>query len=154
MDNYYIVVKKVEPILAATVRDVIPSYPEHWPLQEELESFLALHQIKPQGSFFTIYYSNEPDIDTEVCEPLVSSIPEDPKIKEHQLPGVEMMATVVHNGPFISISEAYKAILMWIEANDYQIIGPAREIYLKPAANGSQTDSETVTGIQFPIGKS
>jgi effector-binding domain-containing protein len=153
MDNYDIVVKKVEPILAATVRDIIPSYPEQGHLWEELETFLAHHQIKPQGSCFTIYYSDEPDIDTEVCEPLASSIPEDSRIKERQLPGVEMMATVVHNGPFISISEAYKAILMWIDANDYQINGPAREVYLKPAANGSQTDSETVTEIQFPIEK-
>jgi len=151
MHNYDIVIKKVEPILAATVRDVIPNYPEQGHLWEALESFLAHNQIKPQGSCFTIYYSDEPDIDTEVCEPVASSIPEDPIIKERQLPGVEMMATVVHNGPFVSISEAYAAILKWIEANGYQINGPAREVYLKPATNGSQTDSQTVTEIQFPI---
>ena len=154
MHNYDIVIKKVEPILAATVRDVIPSYPEQGHLWEELESFLAHHQIKPQGSCFTIYHSDEPDIDTEVCEPVTSSIPEDPKVNERQLPGVEMMATVVHNGPFISISEAYTAIIKWIDANGYRINDPAREVYLRPAANGSQTDPETVTEIQFPIEKS
>ncbi|MBK5107822.1 MAG: GyrI-like domain-containing protein, partial [Anaerolineales bacterium] len=39
------------------------------------------------------------------------------------------MATVVHDGPFITIGEAYAAILKWIEANGYKINGPAREIY-------------------------
>ena len=43
MHNYDIVVKKVEPILAATVRDIIPSYPEQGHLWEELETFLAHH---------------------------------------------------------------------------------------------------------------
>jgi len=153
MQNYEIVIKKVEPILAATVRDVIPSYPEQGYQWEELESFLAHHQIIPQGFCFTIYYTDEPDIDTEVCEPVTSSIPEDPKIKERQIPGVDMMATVVHKGTFISISEAYTAILKWVEANYYQINGPTREVYLKLATNGSQTDSLTVTEIQFPIEK-
>ena len=153
MPNYDIVIKRVDPVLAATVRDVIPSYPEQGHLWDELESFLAHHKIKPQGSCFTIYYTDEPDIDTEVCEPVSSSIPEDPKVNERQLPGVDTMATVVHKGPFISIGEAYTAIIKWIEANDYQINGPAREVYLRPATNGSQTDPETVTEIQFPVEK-
>lgn len=151
MPNYEIVIKRVDPILAATVRDTIPSYPEQGHLWEELESFLAHHKIKPQGPCFTLYYTDEPDIDTEVCEPVTISLPEDPKVKEHLLPGVDSMATVIHKGPFISISEAYTAIIKWIEANNYQINGPAREVYLRPAANGSQTDPQTVTEIQFPV---
>lgn len=153
MPNYDIVIKRVDPILAATVRDTIPSYPEQGHLWDELESFLAHLKIKPQGPCFTLYYTDEPDIDTEVCEPVTSSLPEDPKVKEHLLPGVDSMATVIHKGPFISISEAYTAIIKWIEANNYQINGPAREVYLRPAANGSQTDPQTVTEIQFPVEK-
>lgn len=74
-------------------------------------------------------------------------------LQTRQLPGVVTMATVVHKGPFISIGEAYTAIIKWIEANDYQINGPTREVYLRPATNGSQTDPETVTEIQFPVEK-
>jgi len=153
MPTYDIVIKRVDPVLVATVRDIIPRYPEQGHLWDELESFLAHHQIEPQGPCFTIYYSDEPDIDTEVCEPVSSSIPEDPKVKERQVPGVDTMATVIHKGPFISISEAYTAIIKWIEANDYQINSPAREVYLRPATNGSQTDPQTITEIQFPVEK-
>ena len=153
MPNYDIVIKKINPISSATVRDTIPRHPEQGHLWDELESFLAHHQIKPEGPCFTIYYSDEPNIDTEVCEPVNTSIPEDPRVNERQLPGVEMMATVIHNGPFISISEAYTAIIKWIDANGYKINGPEREIYLRPASNGSQTDPQTVTEIQFPVEK-
>lgn len=153
MHNYDIVIKTVNPILAATVRDNIPTHPEQGHLWDELESFLAHHQIKPDGPCFTIYYSDEPAIDTEVCEPVNTSIPEDPRVKVHQLPGVEKMATVIHKGPFISIGETYTGIIKWIEAHGYKINGPSREIYLRPATNGSQTDPQTVTEIQFPVEK-
>jgi effector-binding domain-containing protein len=153
MPNYDIVIKSVEPISAASVRDIIPTYPEQGQLWEVLESFLAHNQIKPEGPCFTVYYSDEPSIDAEVCEPVSTPIPEDPNVDQHKLPGVDTMATVVHKGPFITIGEAYTAIIKWIEANDYQISGPAREVYLRPADNGSQTDSDTVTEIQFPVSK-
>ena len=153
MPDYDVVIKKVEPISVASVRDVIPTYPEQGHLWEELESFLTQQEIKPEGACFTIYYSESPDVDTEVCEPVSIPIQADQKIKQHLLPRIEMMAAVVHKGPFITIGEANTAILKWIEANDYRIIGPTREVYLRPAVNGSQTDPETVTEIQFPIEK-
>jgi effector-binding domain-containing protein len=64
-----------------------------------------------------------------------------------------MMASVVHHGPFTTIGEAYTAIIKWIEANGYRCVGPVREVYLQPAANGSQSDPDTVTEIQFPVEK-
>ena len=115
--------------------------------------FLAHNQIKPEGPCFTVYYSDEPNVDAEVCEPVSIPIPEDPNVVQHMLPGVDTLATVVHKGSFITIGEAYTTIIKWIEANDYQINGSAREVYLRPADNGSQTDSDTVTEIQFPVAK-
>ena len=42
-------------------------------------------------------------------------------------------------------------VTRWIEANGYRIAGPCREVYLRAAGNGSQTDPQTVTEIQFPV---
>lgn len=64
------------------------------------------------------------------------------------------MASVVHNEPYISVREAFTAILMWIDAKYFQIYRPARKVYLKPTINGSRTDSEFITEIQFPNEKS
>ena len=151
MSDYDILLKHVDEISVASVRDTIPTYPEQGQLWEELESFLANHQIQPEGPCLTLYHSDEPNIDAEVCEPVSRALPDNPRVIQHSLPEVDTMATVIHHGPFISISEAYTAIIQWIETNGYQIVGPSREVYLKPATNASQTDPDTVTEIQFPV---
>jgi effector-binding domain-containing protein len=153
MPDYDVVIKKVEPMSVAAVRDIIPAYPEQGQLWDQLESFLTQKNIKPEGPCLTLYYSDPPEIDAQVCEPVSSPFQEDQKVAQHMLPGVATMATVVHKGPFLTIGEAYTAMLKWIEANGYRITGPTREVYLKPADNGNQTDPETVTEIQFPVEK-
>jgi hypothetical protein len=35
----------------------------------------------------------------------------------------------------------------------HRITDPCREVYLRPNENGSQTDPDTVTEIQFPVEK-
>lgn len=153
MSEYDVVIKQVEPLMVASVRDVIPNYPEQGDLWHELESFLSRHKVTPIGPCLPIYYTEAPDVDTEVCEPVSESFPADPRIKPHTLPAVASMATVIHNGPFLTIGEAYAAILKWIDANGYKITGPPREVYMKPAEESSQTDPNTVTEVQFPVEK-
>jgi effector-binding domain-containing protein len=154
MADYDIVLKKVDPIWVAGVRDIIPSYPEQGHLWDRLEKHLQAEGITPSGACFTIYHSEEPEIDAEVCEPLSRPIQDDSNILVHQLPGVECMASVIHHGPFLTLSEAYSAILKWIETNGYRCIGPVREIYLEPPPTpGNQSDPNTVTEIQFQVEK-
>ena len=155
MPDYDVVLKKVDPVLVAGVHDIIPAYPEQGHLWERLETYLGQQKVTPNGACFTIYYADEPEIDAEVCEPLSEPIPATETILVHELPAIETMASVIHHGPFITLNEAYTALLKWIEVNGYRITGPAREIYLEPPATaGSQTDPSTVTEIQFPVGKS
>jgi len=154
MPNYDIVLKKVEPIRVAGVRDFIPAYPQQGHLWDELETYLQQQKVAPSGACFTIYHADEPRIDAEVCEPLSSAMPDGGRVKVHSLPGVEMAASVVHHGPFTTIGEAYQAIGKWIEVNGYRCIGPVREIYLRePQRPGDQNDAETVTEVQFPVEK-
>jgi effector-binding domain-containing protein len=151
MPDFEVVIKTIERQLVASVRDTIPRYPEQGHLWQTLESFLAENKITPTGPCLTIYHSEEPDIDAEVCEPISTAGPPSERVRSHELPAVESMACLVFNGPFVSIGEAYEVMLKWIEGNGYQICGPTREVYLRPAENGSQTDSATVTEIQFPV---
>jgi effector-binding domain-containing protein len=154
MPNYDIVLKKIEPIQVASARSIIPAYPEQGPLWQELETYLQQQKVTPVGACFTIYHSDEPEIDAEVCEPVSGAVPEGSRIKVHTLPEVELAASVVHHGAFATLSDAYKAIVTWIDVNGYRCIGPVREIYLQaPKTGGDQHDPETVTEIQFPIGR-
>jgi effector-binding domain-containing protein len=153
MPVYDVVIKNIEPITIASTRGIIPSYPEQGGLWNTLETYLAAHKIQPAGACFTLYHTDEPEIDAEVCEPVASVIHANDTIQSYILPGVEAVASTIHHGPFVTIGDAYNALIKWIEENSYQICGPSREIYLRPAQNGSQTDPNTLTEIQFPVRK-
>ena len=156
MSKYDVVIKKVDPQRIASVRDVIPSYPEQGHLWQDLETVLNQNKIKPTGPCLTLYHSDEPEIDAEVCEPIAEgvSLPQNSQVQMRELPGVEEVAAVIHHGPFKTLSESYQAVLKWIEDNGYQINGPCREIYLQPPTEiGGQNDPDTVTEVQFPVMK-
>ena len=133
MPTYDVLIKKIEPMAIASTRGIIPSYPEQGGLWNTLGSYLAAHKIQPIGPCFTIYHADEPEIDAEVCEPLAAVIQANEPVKSYLLPGVEAVASTIHHGPFVTIGEAYAALIKWIEENGYQICGPCREIYLRPS---------------------
>jgi len=139
------------------VRGVVPTPPEQGGLWGELEGYLAMQGVRTAGPCLSLYHDDEAkerDWDIEVCEALETDLVETGRVKVCILPDVTNMACVVHHGPFTTIGEAYDAISKWISENGYHITGPAREVYLKPAENGSQTDPATVTEIQFPVARS
>lgn len=156
MSNYDVVIKKVEPIKIAALRDVVPTPPDQGRLWRELESHLSRHRVQPVGPCLSLYYDEEykeVDWDIEVCEPIEADLPETERVKVRQLPGLETMACVVHHGPFVTIGQAYDALMKWIGENGYHIVGPGREVYLREAREGNQNDPYTLTEIQFPVEK-
>ena len=155
MSKYDVVIKQVDEVKTASVRDVVPTPPEQGGLWGELEGYLAMNRVQPTGACFTLYHDDEykeRDWDLEVCEPINVDVNESARVKVHTLPAATMACTL-HNGPFTTIGEAYNAIGKWITDNGYRITGACREVYLRPSKNGSQTDPETVTEIQFPVEK-
>ena len=157
MPNYEVILKKLEPQIVAGARGRIPAYPEQSGLWQPLEHYLSAKKITPSGACFTVYYSEEPEIEAETCEPVAREHPSEGPVKFHTLPAVEQAACLVHHGPFATIGEAYSFLLKWMETNGYECIGPVRELYLQapPAENGrvSQTDPQTVTELQYPVRK-
>ena len=156
MSEYDVVIKQVGPIRVASLRETIPAYSQQGALWKALEGYLAMHRVRPCGPCFTMYLEEEykeSDVDAMACEPIDVDLAESSRVKVQLLPGVEMMACTVHHGPFTTIGEAHTAIHRWIEENGYRISGPEREVYLKPAKAGSQTDPKTVTEIQYPVEK-
>ena len=156
MSTYDVVIKKVEPQLVAAVRGVVPTPPEQGSLWKELGTFFSQRKAATPGPCFTLYHDveyKERDLDLEVCEPLGAPVSGTERVRVYELPGAERMASTIHHGPFVTINEGYQAIMQWIEANGYRITGPCREVYLQEAQNGSQTDPNTVTEIQFPVEK-
>ena len=155
MSKYDVVIKNVEAVKVASVRDVVPTPPEQGGLWGELGGYLTMHHVQPIGVCFTLYHDEdfkERDWDLEVCEPIDGDLTESKRIKVRNLPAATVACTI-HNGPFATLNEAYSAIGTWLDANGFRIVGPCRELYLNPSKNGSQTDPNTVTEIQFPVEK-
>jgi DNA-binding transcriptional MerR regulator len=156
MSDTNVVIKKIGPLRIVSVRGVIPQPSEQGPMWHDLEGYLALQRVRPDGACFALYHDDEfkeRDWDIEVCEPVSVELTESSKVKVRDLPAVEMMACSIYQGPFATIGEAYNSIFEWLSRNGYRINGPCREVYLRPARNGSQNDPQTVTEIQYPVEK-
>lgn len=156
MSKYDVVVKHVDAIRIASVRGVVPTPPEQGSLWGELEQMLARQGIKPVGACLSLYHDEEPkerDWDIEVCEPVAGDVTASRGMNVYELPAAPSMVCAIHHGPFQTLSQAYDALMKWIDENGYHICGPVREVYLRPSDNDSQTDPNTVTEIQVPVMK-
>jgi DNA-binding transcriptional MerR regulator len=167
MPKYDVVIKKIEPQWVASIRDVVPTPPDQGRLWDELDAYLGQHKVKTVGPCLTIYHDTEykeRDWDLEVCEPLGTPIPGSERVRVRELPGVETMACVLHHGDFSNIGETYNAMMAWIQANGYQIVGSNREVYLRavaypdakaeyPASYLTDKEENRLTEVQFPVEK-
>lgn len=153
--TYDIIIKKIDPIRVATLRDKIPSYSAQGHLWEELGTHIEKHGAKIVPPCMIIYHEpgyTEETVDAEVIEPIEGNLPETDRIQVKMLEGAEEMACVIHQGPYENLNQAYAAIMTWIEQNGYKIAGLSRELYLKgewltPDPNAF------ITEIQFPVSR-
>ena len=164
MSKYDVVIKPIEALKVASTRGVVPTPPDQGKLWQALECYLEDKGVHPSSACLSLYHDDETrehEWDIEVCEPIEGELAATDRIQVRKLPAVTSAACVIHAGPFVTIGEAYEAIMKWIDANGYRITGPGREIYVKTstpnasdgAAGASQTDPRTVTEIQFPVEK-
>ena len=155
MPEYQVVIKKVEPTIIASIRDVLPAYSHIGQLFEEIFNYLGSKGGKPAGPVMFISHDpeyKEENVDVEAGVPLSEAISGSGRIGVYELPGMEHAACTIYKGSYEGIGEAYEAIMSWIESNSYQITGPDRDIYLTSPADTSDPASY-VTEIQFPVVK-
>jgi effector-binding domain-containing protein len=155
MPGYEVVLKKVEPQTVAAVREVIPTYGELGRLFGELFGHLMPRGARLAGPPIAIYHDlefRERDADVEVAVPLSDLVVEGGRIKVKELPGLEAVASVIHLGPYEAFDQSYSAVMSWIEANGYHVVGPNREVYLKGPGDPGGPEGY-VTEIQVPVAK-
>ena len=156
MPTYEVVVKRVPAMRVASLRGIIPTYPQQAQLWDELEPSLAQNGVRPIGPCLTLYHDaefKEHGVDAEVCEPIDANWRGNDRIKVYDLPMIATVASVVYHGAFNALSQAYNALMQWIQTNGYRICGSTREIYLKSGEPPSQDDPSYVAEIQIPVEK-
>ncbi len=155
MPDYQVTTKKVEPMIVASVRDVLPTYGDCGPLFGEVFKYLAKKFVfKPAGPPLLLCHDpeyKERDVDIEIAVPINKKIKESDRVKVYELPAVEVASTV-HKGAYNTVSQAYNAIMAWCEANGYETVTPCREIYFTNP-NDLNDPAKNITEVQFPVKK-
>ena len=155
MPTYEVTLKEVPAQRIASVRDVVANYPAQGALWNELAAFMKQHQVKAVGPCFTIDHETEfkeSDIALEVCEPIDIDLEGNERVSIRELPGGQM-ASMMHVGPYDTLSEAYPVLIAWIKQNGYRIVDSGREIYIRNMADHGVEPADYVTEIQFPVMK-
>lgn len=149
-----VVIKEIPAQWIASIRDVIPSYSAVGMLYGELVSVLgaSLYMGNLPVALWHDEGYKESDVDAEAGFYLKEAIPAKGRAKVYQLPAVTV-ASLVHNGAYNRLSQAYDELLRWIGGNGYRICGPERELYLKSSQPVSIDDESYITEIQVPIAK-
>ena len=157
MPEYDVVIKRVEPQLVASIRNTLASYPDVGRLFNEVYAYLALHGVKGSDLIGAAIWHNDDeyrtsDIDSEAVVFLKQTITNSERVKVSKIPAFTM-ASVVHKGAFNKFNLAYEAILHWIEANGYRIVGPIAKSTFIVLSQYARMMKSYVTEIQFPIEK-
>lgn len=151
MPMYEVVVKRVEAHTVASLRGGVQSYPEVGRLLDAVWDYVERHGV--QGQFdAAIWHDPLPelgDIDVEGVVFIAQAIPANERIRVYELPGHEAVASLIHHGSYFTLPQAYPALARWLEASDYTIVGPNRELYLH--GGSVQDDPSFVTELQFPV---
>ena len=154
MSDYDVILKKVEPIQVASIREILPNYYSIGPLFEELEQYLKSVNIKKWNYSLGIWHDpgyKESEVDGEAAIAIDAPLEGSDRIKIYELPACDIVASLIHHGSYERFRFAYQHLISWIENNSYRIIGPNREIYIE---TGPEPDNESyITEIQFPIEK-
>ncbi|MCX6048559.1 MAG: MerR family transcriptional regulator [Chloroflexi bacterium] len=162
ISTYDVILKQVEPLLVASVRAILPNHSAVGALFGEVYAAMGAHVSEalgphPEngGQTLALCYDTEfkeNEVDGAAAFMLRCRVPERGRMKVHELPAAAMAATV-HHGSYNTIGEAHEAILTWIDANGYRIVGPDREINLYHTMPIRLDDPSYVTEIQYPVEK-
>ena len=152
MPEYDVVLKTVEPVLVAGRRIIVTEnneYPVGLPEAfGETYNYVQAHG-KQAGPCIAVWYTpmDAQEEDVEAAYPIEKPIAESERIKVHELPS-EQVASVLYNGEMDNFMQGYDAVLKWIEANEYTVVGPFREVY-----HDFKDMGDVAIEIQFPVGK-
>jgi DNA-binding transcriptional MerR regulator len=156
MPAYDVILKQVNPLLIASIRDRIPIISERGHLYETLSAYLDQQSVQSSQPDLLLLHSRhqlhdeEMSIDVEVAMPLPTALPGNEQIRIRRLPG-GLMACTVHTGEDLFLGRAYVALYRWMTDNGYRLIGPPRQVHLQHAED--MDPSQYVTEMQFPVGK-
>jgi DNA-binding transcriptional MerR regulator len=156
MAEFEVVLKTVSPLLIAACKVTIPTNEEASDYlcraYKEVFDHMKTCGVTGIGPNLALWHQAPEVVENEVAEaavPIQHVIPDTQSVKIYELPSTQV-ASAVHHGAFENFTQLHTALHHWVEANQYQVVGPYREIYL---SHNSQDLGDSVTEIQYPVAK-
>jgi DNA-binding transcriptional MerR regulator len=155
-----VVVKAIPPQRYLALREVFADVAAVRRLVVQMTA-LAPHKMSPSslGQVAFVIHSRmfDPDaLDFEVGylltgkSPAAIQLSEERVLTVHDLPAVEMMATLIHSGRLSDIHRSYGLLGTWVEQQQWQIVGQGRQVLLQLPQPGQD---DAVIELQLPVSK-
>jgi effector-binding domain-containing protein len=162
MPDHDVILKRVEPLLVASVRAILPTHSAVGALFGEVYDAIrpyvgeALYPLPEDGGqTLVLWYDaefKERDFDGAAAFMLRCRVPDRGRVRVHELPAATVAATI-HHGSYDTMGDAHEAVIRWIDANGYRVVGPDRELNLHHTMPIRQDNPTYVTEIQYPVDK-
>jgi predicted transcriptional regulator YdeE/DNA-binding transcriptional MerR regulator len=162
-----IAIKEVGAQTALSARVVAAREEAIFPARESLQVLLRNHleraRLKPTSPWFALvdnraYAESELEVELAIgIQPgkrLSSGDWGSTPVQLLDLPAVERMASVIHEGENATLVNAYTQLYAWTQSNGYQVAGSYREIYLPETGVSISPDTDLGTGfteLQCPV---
>jgi effector-binding domain-containing protein len=122
---------------------------------QQLAQVLKEKKVKLAGIPLGVFHDDPKSWDFqkmhyEVCFPISGRIKGEGEVKGKELEK-GAFACITHSGPIEKLPDAYRAILKWIEENNYQVTGASREVYHKGIGEAEGSPQECLIEVQFPV---
>jgi DNA-binding transcriptional MerR regulator len=159
--DYEILLRPIPAMLVASVHAQLHTDAEVAELLNAVEEFVSRKRARAARPPTVVYHSCEQTMmRVEVAIPVSSPLQGADWVRQAELPGVNLMACLVHTGNDRGLSQACAALHQWVDTHGYQVAGPMRERYLRysgtldlqlPTAFIASHPDAAMTEIQVPI---
>ena len=156
MPAYEVLLKQVDALLVASVREMVPLDGGLERSYGKITAYLDQQGVQPGSPALLLLYSRSEQgddglyIDVEAAIPLPTALQGNEQITIRTLPG-GLVASTIHTGYDLALGQAHVALYRWMKDNGYQVIGPPRQVRLR---HGDHMDpTQYVTEVQFPVAK-
>jgi DNA-binding transcriptional MerR regulator len=156
-----IVVKKLEPFHALTLRSVFPTQKDIDSTGHEILHAVASGALRAVAVPMGISYSEEftrEDIDYEFVLPIdapqlsADALESRGTLEPREVPGIDMAATYVYTGDYDGLNDALVSLQRWAVENGYRLGSEMRMIYFRGPMH-NVPPAEYITELQHQIEK-
>lgn len=156
MADYDVVLKNVPSMLIASRRVTIPTN-DKVPIYldkayGEVYKYVKAQGARDTGPCFALWHQPAEVHSNEVAEaavPIDRPLPGTKRVEVYELPPAQV-ASAVHHGTFENFTRLHAALLEWVDANGYNIVGPYREIYIQ---HDPANMADSAVEVQYPVEK-